>query len=424
MLEAARSQIAGTVSLAEVQSLPLNGRNFLELALLVPGVSPTNVGSTQLFPETSAVPGVSLSVGSQRNLSNNFIVDGLSANDDAAALSGITYGVDAVEQFQVVTSGGQAELGRALGGFVNVVTRSGTNVLHGTVYDYVRDDRPQREERARRREAADEPEAVRREPGRADRVESHVLFHERRAAQARSVGPGHDPARERSRHQRASGRDRLSRPARCQGRVPESGRFDERARQGGSSAEQAGSVRRPLQPLRHQLSQCARRRRAQRPERLVRPGQHRSHDRGQQHADALDPLGARDARPVRPRRPACAAHRSDRPRGEHRRRRLVRHELGQPHAPREQDVSGRQQPVAPGGRPRVEGRRRFPLQRRSDHLSAVGPRELRLLLARELPDGASTTTQASRRRSASPKCRRRIPTSASTCRTSGKPALA
>ena len=104
MLEAARSQIAGTVSQAEVESLPLNGRNFLDVALLVPGVSPTNVASTQLFPETSAVPGVSLSVNSQRNLSNNFIVDGLSANDDAAALSGITYGVDAIEQLQVVTS--------------------------------------------------------------------------------------------------------------------------------------------------------------------------------------------------------------------------------------------------------------------------------------------------------------------------------
>ena len=140
ILEAARSQISSTVSEAEVRAAPLNGRNFLELALLVPGVSPTNVGSTQLFPETSAVPGVSLSVGSQRNLSNNFIVDGLSANDDAAALSGITYAVDSVEQFQVVTSGGHAELGRALGGYVNVVTRSGTNVLHGTAYNYFRND--------------------------------------------------------------------------------------------------------------------------------------------------------------------------------------------------------------------------------------------------------------------------------------------
>jgi Carboxypeptidase regulatory-like domain/TonB dependent receptor len=140
VLEAARSQIAGTVAEQEVRSLPLNGRNFLEVALLVPGVSPTNVASTQLFPETSAVPGISLSVGSQRNLSNNFIVDGLSANDDAAALSGITYSVDAVEQFQVVTSGAQAELGRALGGYVSVVTKSGTNAVRGTAYTYVRDD--------------------------------------------------------------------------------------------------------------------------------------------------------------------------------------------------------------------------------------------------------------------------------------------
>jgi hypothetical protein len=140
LLEAARSQIAGTISESEVRTLPLNGRNFLELALLVPGVSPTNINSSQLFPETSAVPGVTLSVASQRNLSNNFVVDGLSANDDAAALSGITYPVDAIEQFQVVTSGAQAELGRALGGYVNVVTRSGTNVLHGSVYGYGRDD--------------------------------------------------------------------------------------------------------------------------------------------------------------------------------------------------------------------------------------------------------------------------------------------
>jgi Carboxypeptidase regulatory-like domain/TonB dependent receptor len=140
VIETARSQIAATVAEAEVAALPMNGRNFLELALLVPGVSPTNIASTQLFPETSAVPGVTLSVGSQRNLSNSFVVDGLSANDDAAGLSGITYGVDAIEQFQVITSGAQAELGRALGGYINVVTKSGTNALRGTIYDFVRDD--------------------------------------------------------------------------------------------------------------------------------------------------------------------------------------------------------------------------------------------------------------------------------------------
>ncbi len=140
VLEAARSQIAGTVSQAEVDSLPMNGRNFLDLAVLIPGVSPTNIGSTQLFAETSAVPGQGISVGSQRNFSNNFIVDGLSANDDAAGLSGIPYGVDAVDQFQVVTSGGQAELGRALGGYISVVTKSGTNTARGDLYGYFRDD--------------------------------------------------------------------------------------------------------------------------------------------------------------------------------------------------------------------------------------------------------------------------------------------
>lgn len=140
VMETARSQIASTVTETEVAALPMNGRNFLELALLVPGVSPTNIASTQLFPETSAVAGVSISVGSQRNLSNSFVVDGLSANDDAAGLSGMTYGVDAIEQFQVITSGAQAELGRALGGYVNVVTKSGTNAIRGTIYDFVRDD--------------------------------------------------------------------------------------------------------------------------------------------------------------------------------------------------------------------------------------------------------------------------------------------
>ncbi len=140
-LEAARSQVAGTVAQSEVRSLPLNGRNLMDLALLIPGVSPTNTASTQLFPETSAVPGQGISIASQRNLSNNFVVDGLSANDDAAGLTGAFYGLDAINQFQVVTSGAQAEFGRALGGYINIVTKSGTNDLHGDLYGYFRNQR-------------------------------------------------------------------------------------------------------------------------------------------------------------------------------------------------------------------------------------------------------------------------------------------
>jgi len=139
VLDTARTQIAGTMPQDEIRNVPLNGRNVLDLALAIPGVSPANVGSTQLFPETSAVPGAGLSIASQRNLSNNFVVDGLSANDDAAGLSSMTVSVDAVEQFQVITSGAQAELGRALGGYLNIVTKSGTNRHQGDGYAYLRD---------------------------------------------------------------------------------------------------------------------------------------------------------------------------------------------------------------------------------------------------------------------------------------------
>ncbi|MBS1815982.1 MAG: TonB-dependent receptor [Acidobacteria bacterium] len=141
VLEEDRSQISETISQAEVNGLPFNGRNFLDLALLAPGVSPTNTNSVQMFAETSPVVGQGYSINSQRNLSNSFVVDGLSANDDAAGLAGNFYPMDVIAEFQVVTSGGQAEFGRALGGYFNIVTRSGSNDLHGTMYGFLRNQR-------------------------------------------------------------------------------------------------------------------------------------------------------------------------------------------------------------------------------------------------------------------------------------------
>lgn len=141
VLEENRSQISETVLQGEVNDLPYNGRNFLDLSLLTPGVSPTNTGSVQTFAETSPVVGQGYSVNSQRNFSNSFVVDGLSANDDAAGLAGNSYSMDVIREFQVVTSGGQAEFGRALGGYFNILTRSGTNDLHGTFYGFLRNQR-------------------------------------------------------------------------------------------------------------------------------------------------------------------------------------------------------------------------------------------------------------------------------------------
>jgi outer membrane receptor protein involved in Fe transport len=140
LVETVRTQIAETVTSEEIKSLPLNGRNYLDLALLVPGVSRTNTGANQRFAETSAVPGTGLSVSSQRNLNNDFVVDGLSANDDAAELAGTFYSEDVIREFQVVRSGGIAEYGHSTAGVVSVVTQSGTNATRGDGYGFFRDD--------------------------------------------------------------------------------------------------------------------------------------------------------------------------------------------------------------------------------------------------------------------------------------------
>ena len=141
LVETVRSQITETIRPREIIDLPLNGRNYLDLALLVPGVSPTNTGSNQRFAETSAVPGQGISIAGQRNLYNSFILDGVSANDDAADLTGTYYSEEVIDQFQVITSGGIAEFGRASGGVVNILTRSGTNEWRGDLYGFFRNQR-------------------------------------------------------------------------------------------------------------------------------------------------------------------------------------------------------------------------------------------------------------------------------------------
>jgi hypothetical protein len=140
-IETVRTQVTETIQPAEIDRLPLNGRNFLDLAVLVPGVSPTNTGSNQRFAETSAVPGQGISVAGQRNLFNSFVVDGVSANDDAADLTGTYFGEEVIREFQVITSGGIAEFGRASGGVINIITKSGTNNFNGSLYGFARNQR-------------------------------------------------------------------------------------------------------------------------------------------------------------------------------------------------------------------------------------------------------------------------------------------
>ena len=209
------------------------------------------------------MPGQGISVGSQRNFSNNFIVDGLSANDDAAGLSGIPYGVDAVDQFQVVTSGGQAELGRALGGYVNVVTQERHQPLHG---DRVRlSCATTASTRANALSGTTLPMTQQQygaQPRRADRPGPHVLLRELRAAAARSDRPVTIAPANVPRHQRAAGGRRISGRSRSTtGVYPNPVHSTNLLGQGRSPDQRPRSVQRALQPVRRHVRQLARRRR-------------------------------------------------------------------------------------------------------------------------------------------------------------------
>jgi Carboxypeptidase regulatory-like domain/TonB dependent receptor len=141
LVETVRTQIAETLLPLEISNLPLNGRNFLDLAALAPAVTRANPVANQRFAETSAVPGTQISVAGQRNINNGFVVDGLSSNDDAADLPGTFYSQEVIREFEVIASGGIAEFGRASSGIINIITQSGTKDWRGRLYGFLRNQR-------------------------------------------------------------------------------------------------------------------------------------------------------------------------------------------------------------------------------------------------------------------------------------------
>jgi len=137
------SALTGQVESETVRELPLNGRDWTSLAQLQPGVKPIE---TQMSYATSARGnrgfGGEMTVSGQRSTFNNYRIDGITVNDYAMAapgnVIGVVLGVDAIEEFSVLTGGFPAEYGRATGGVVNAISRSGTNQFHGAVYEFLR----------------------------------------------------------------------------------------------------------------------------------------------------------------------------------------------------------------------------------------------------------------------------------------------
>src|SRR5213594_3865100 len=132
-IEPARTEISSVIETRQIDSLPISGRLFTDFALLTPGVTTgrTSVGSTITEFEVTRV-----SFAGMRDLSNQVTVDGADNINTATGSQRATPPQEAVQEFRVVNNSFGAEYGRALGGIVNIVTKSGTNTLHGSVYDY------------------------------------------------------------------------------------------------------------------------------------------------------------------------------------------------------------------------------------------------------------------------------------------------
>src|SRR5882762_2575195 len=138
LIEPARSEVSQVVETQQIQSLPISGRLFTDFALLSPGVATgrTSLQSTFTDPATTRI-----SFGGQRDLNNMVTVDGADNINTATGSQRATPSQEAVSEFRVVNNSFAAEYGRALGGIVNIVTKSGTNDLHGSLYDYIQNNK-------------------------------------------------------------------------------------------------------------------------------------------------------------------------------------------------------------------------------------------------------------------------------------------
>ena len=134
------SELSYLVDAGAIEQLPLNGRNYTDLALLQPGVNP--------FPHRDGgsvvAHGLAMSINGQDPRANVYLLDGTLQNDftngPAGSAAGTTLGMEAIQEFRVESNAYQAEFGRNFGGQINVLTKSGTNRVRGSAFEFHRND--------------------------------------------------------------------------------------------------------------------------------------------------------------------------------------------------------------------------------------------------------------------------------------------
>ena len=143
-IETSDATLGAVVNGQTVRELPLNARDWTQLAALEPGVAQirTQTTPTDFLIRGNRGLGTQMTVSGGRPQQNNYRIDGTNINDYSnggpGSALGIDVGVDAIQEFSVVTANSAADYGKTSGGVINAVTRQGTNALHGSVYEFLR----------------------------------------------------------------------------------------------------------------------------------------------------------------------------------------------------------------------------------------------------------------------------------------------
>jgi hypothetical protein len=132
LVETSRTSTTDTIGQRRIDNLPINGRNYINFTLTDSQVVRDNA------PSIGAAPTSGLNMSGQRARSNLVNVDGADATDNSTNGVRSTVSQEAVQEFQIITNNYSAEYGRAAGGVVNIITRSGSNAFHGDVFGYLR----------------------------------------------------------------------------------------------------------------------------------------------------------------------------------------------------------------------------------------------------------------------------------------------
>ncbi|MBI3682880.1 MAG: Plug domain-containing protein [Acidobacteria bacterium] len=143
LLEANTAQLGTVVTEEKISDLPLNARNFSQLLTLTPGASPISVAQNRSGGQTTPRIGVLVfpAINGQSNRSNSFTLDGVYNNGHFTGTYVVAPNIDGLNQFKVQSHSDLAEFGGATGGVVNIASRTGTNELHGTLFEFLRNDK-------------------------------------------------------------------------------------------------------------------------------------------------------------------------------------------------------------------------------------------------------------------------------------------